>query len=215
MCAGLFPLEKPPPAGSETIYARNEASSGYREVSVDRMAEQWRTDNLRQANSDSQMTASNLSWIEATEDALNADGNGLSSALISFFNNADALSADPTSITLRARFLLGAEQIASAFRRTASALTVTADGIVEAAQSAANSVNTNLESLDSVNKALLRSADGSSGKASLLDERDRLLDQINANISISIRLGAHGEATVSAAGIAGATLLNGNGRKSD
>ncbi|MGB5075906.1 MAG: flagellar basal body rod C-terminal domain-containing protein, partial [Sphingorhabdus sp.] len=77
------------------------------------------------------------------------------------------------------------------------------------AQTGVAQVNSDLVALQRVNDGLLRSRDGSTNAATLLDERDRLIDQISSTIGVVPSFGAHGVATLRASGPGGDMLLDG------
>jgi flagellar hook-associated protein 1 len=199
------------PASVSALASRAEASSGFRIISTERITNQWRIDDARDASADTGMTGAALGWIEAAENALSQNGADVGRALSGFFNNADALSADPASTTLREQVIASTSRIASAFRQTASALSEVASGIASDAVVQTDRLNGDLTALHRVNISLLRAADGTNNQATLLDERDRLLDNISAAMPIRVSYGEHGEATVSAEAPGNPVMLDASG----
>jgi flagellar hook-associated protein 1 len=198
------------PAGTGNPIYRNEASSGYRTISIDRAINQWRVDDSRHASADAGMASARLNWVAAAEQALAQNGNDVGLALGNMFRSADALSADPSSTALRNQFLGSVSQVAGTFRRTASALADTSNAVSGTATVAVGELNANLSALQKVNISLLRATDGTSNQASLMDERDRLLDAITGDLPVAIEYGHKGQAVVRMDNATGPVLLDGN-----
>src|SRR3546814_1870402 len=114
------------------------------------------------------------------EGALSDDANGIATGLTGLMTTADLLTADPANRTLRSQFLQAADDVASGFRTAAGQLSDMADGIAGAASSEVASFNANLGALEAINVGLRKARTGSTNEASLLDERDRLLDRLSA-----------------------------------
>jgi flagellar hook-associated protein 1 len=199
------------PASVSSLASRNEASSGLRVMTTERIANQWRIDDARNAAADAGLTGTALRWAEATEDALAQNGNDVGSALGEFFNAADLLSADPASVPLRERFLQSTGQIAASVRQTSGALSDLSAAVATEAGAAVQQANSDFNALHRVNISLLRSTDGSDNRAALLDERDRLLDRISEALPISADYGEHGEVTLRAAAPGNPLLLDNSG----
>jgi len=70
-------------------------------------------------------------------------------------------------------------------------------------------LNTNTAALVRVNDALHRARDGSSNQATLLDERDRLVDAISATLPVTATFDAQGAVALT---LPGGTLVAGNDR---
>src|SRR3546814_16471006 len=84
-----------------------------------------------------------------------------------------------------------------------------ADGIAGAASSEVASFNANLGALEAINVGLRKARTGSTNEASLLDERDRLLDRLSAQAGVAVDFDDRGAATLRVA--ATGDLLIGNG----
>jgi flagellar hook-associated protein 1 FlgK len=136
--------------------------------------------------------------MDRVEGALSDDTNGVASGLTSLFTTADQLTADPANRTLRSQFLQAADDVASGFRTAAGQLSDMADGISGAAAGAADQFNADLKALESINVGLRKARPGSTGEATLLDERDRLVDQLSAQGGVSASFDDRGAATLRA-----------------
>jgi flagellar hook-associated protein 1 len=196
------------PAPVTALASRAEASSGFRSIATERITNSWRIADSRDAAGDAGMTRSALNWVEAAENALGQNGNNVGAALGRFFNSIDSLSADPVSVTLREQVVSATGKIATTIRQTANSLSGVASGIASEAGQQVGQLNSDLSALHRVNISLLRAADGTKNHATLLDERDRLLDSISAALPVGTDFGEHGEVQLR---IGATTLLDGNG----
>lgn len=187
------------PAAGDIVLSRNSIRPGGVEaVGVRRAVDSWLTGDARAASGEAGRSSARLGWIEAAERALDDGAGGIGQSMTRIFTSADQLAADPANITLRTQFLQAVDDSAAAFRRTAGALENAADGAAQSATGAADAVNTDLASLESVNLGLRKARPGSSNEATLLDERDRLLDSISAALPVNTSFDARGVVTLSA-----------------
>jgi flagellar hook-associated protein 1 len=196
-------------AGGDVVFYRNTIRPGGVLVAgISRATDQMLVDDARVASSDSGRTSARLNWVQATERALDDGVGGVGASLTAIFNRADQLGSDPANQALRSGFLTSVDEAASAFRRTATSLQSAATGVASDAQGAVNQLNTNLTALERINDGLRRARDGSSNQASLLDERDRLVDEISGTIAVNSSFNARGEASLRVAGPGGETLID-------
>lgn len=204
-------LEELSGTGEMTLYQSAGVASGVRVAGYNRLTDQWLVEDSRTASADAGHTAARLPWLEAAENGLGQSGSDVGTALTSLFNSADQLTADPSNTTLRSNFLNAADNTAGAFRRTATSLQSSAQGVSTAASTGVSQLNSDLAALKRVNDGLLRARDGSTNQAGLLDERDRLLDSISAAVPVSVTYDARQAATVRLGGPSGAVMLDGTG----
>jgi flagellar hook-associated protein 1 len=199
------------PAATNALASRAEASSGFRIIATERMTNGWRITDSRDAAGDAAMTGAALNWVEAAENALGQNGNSIGAALGRFFNSVDSLTADPAALTLREQVVSATGNIATNIRQTADSLSGVAAGVASEAGAQVSQINTDLSALHRVNISLLRAADGTNNQATLLDERDRLLDSLSSKLPVSTQYGAHGEVQLRALSVGNPILLDGNG----
>jgi flagellar hook-associated protein 1 len=196
-------------AGGDVVFYRNTIRPGGVLVAgIDRAVNQMLIDDARVAGSDSGRTSSRLNWVQATERALDDGVGGVGASLTAIFNKADQLGADPANQALRSGFLASVDEAASAFRRTATSLQSAATGVASDAQGSVNQLNTNLTALERINDGLRRAREGSSNQASLLDERDRVIDEISGTLAVNSSFNARGEASLRVAGPGGELLVD-------
>ncbi|MET0227071.1 MAG: flagellar hook-associated protein FlgK [Dokdonella sp.] len=189
------------PAGSNMVLYRGSVTPGGVDVKgVVRSVDQWLIADARISSGDSERAAAKLDWMNRVEGALSDDTNGIKTALTKLYTTADQLTADPSNPTLRAQFLQAASDVAAGFKTAASRLSSLAEGTTGAATAEVSQFNANLNALEQINVGLRKARDGSTNKAALLDERDRLLDQLSSQGGVSTAFDAHGAVTLRASG---------------
>jgi flagellar hook-associated protein 1 len=202
-------LEEAQAAGDVVLYRNNIRPGGVTVAGVDRAVDAWLVEDARVAGSDSGRTAARLNWVSAAERAMDDGAGGVGANITAVFNTADRLASDPGNAALRSGFLNAVGETASAFRRTADGLQSAASGIASQAQTTVTQVNTDLASLERVNAGLRRARAGSTNEATLLDERDRLIDQVSGSIAVTTTFDARGAVTLRDAGPSGEVLVGG------
>ncbi len=198
------------PAAGDIVLSRNSIRPGGVEISgLSRSVDSWLVDDARISSGDAGQASTRLRWIEAAERAVSDDGSGIGKRLTAIFTTADELASNPASDTLRRQFLLAVDDAAAAFRQTAGALDNQASALGAAAQGEVGQLNTDLTALERVNAGLRRSRAGSSNEATLLDERDRLIDSISTRLPVTASFDARGAATLRVAGSGDPLVENG------
>jgi flagellar hook-associated protein 1 len=150
-------------------------------------------------------------WLSGVETALDDGIAGVGSAMTGFFNAAASLASDPGDTLGRRAVLSSLDNVASAFRTSGQALARLSDGISQAAGIEVDSLNDALRALNDVNGALGPVDDQGSARASLEDERDRLIDFIVEKVDVNVTIGGDGRATLTAGSNPGLSLLAGDG----
>lgn len=199
-------IREQPGGDTSVLYKSQVNPGGSLATGVTRSVDTWLVEDARTSASDAGRTGAKLTWLEATETALANGGTDVGTAMTAVFNRADELAADPTNTARRSAFLDSIDTVASTFRTTAASLSRAADGVATAAKLTVDQVNSDVEALSRVNEGLRRARDGSSGQASLLDERDRLLNSIAAAAPVKIAYDSKGTASLS---LGGQTILDG------
>lgn len=196
-------------AAGDIVLSRNSIRpGGVLAAGVTRAVDQWLVDDAQIASGDAARSSARLDWITATESSLDDGADGIGASLTAIFNTADQLTADPASATLRSQFLQAVDSSATAFRRTAGALSSAASRVASEAQGAVQQINTDLAALARVSDGLRRARAGSTNEATLLDERDRLVGSISAATNVTVSFGAKGVASLLGPG--GDVLLDGS-----
>lgn len=186
-------------------YARR--STRIEDGTVIRYADEWRNNESRIASGLSAQSSTRLSWLESAERALDDGETGIGQRVGAVFNRAEELAADPNSTARRSAYLQSIDDAAIAFRTTATGLKGASEGIASQAQQAVTGLNSDLKGLQNVNQTLLATPQGTSGYASLLDQRDRILTNMAKAVPIDVSLDFRGVATVRLSGT-GEVLAN-------
>lgn len=182
---------------------------GVRVTAIERSWDAFRGADARIASSESAQSQAKLRWLNITETALDDGTAGIRQRLTVFYNSGDALASDPGGAAPRRAMLIALEDAANAFRNNAGALQRAAEGLKIEATTTVDAVNNELKALADVNVAISRSAPGGAGRASLEDERDRLIDSLSTKIQIDTTLDEKGQVTVRASGTMGPNLVEG------
>lgn len=198
-----------PVSGSDSLFYRGSVNPAGVEIrGVSRSVDAWLIEDSRLSSGDSERAATKLGWLGKVEGALSDETNGIKTGLTKLFTTADQLTANPANTTLRSQFLQSADDIASGFRAAAGQLDKMSDGIEGAAASTVEDFNANLNALEQINIGLRKARPGSTNQASLMDERDRLLDKLSSQAGVSATFENNGSVTLRAAG-SGDLLIGG------
>ncbi|PTQ08140.1 flagellar hook-associated protein FlgK [Sphingomonas oleivorans] len=204
----LATLREQTAVSTTPLYRPSTSFGGVDMVGVERVWNDFKAADARTSAADAGRADARVRWLTITESALDDGASGVGAQIGAVFNAADALASDPNGQMPRRAMLLAIDGAAGAIRTTAERLSTASDGIAAEAQTTIDAINGDLASLAKVNLALLRTADGSSPRAQLSDERDRLLDKLSNRMGLEVTLGTSGTARVTLAG-SGAVLLDG------
>lgn len=178
-------------------------------TAIVRAYDQFRDQEVHDASADAGRADARARWLLTAENALDDSDNGIGSRLTAFYNSADALAADPGNAMARRAFVSALDDASAAFRTAAQGLANAAAGISKEAQASVDGLNANLNALAKLNLAILRSENGSAAQASLLDQRDRLVDDISSVVKVDTTYEADGTVTLKFAGNSDSLLLKG------
>ena len=175
--------------------------SGARIAGVRRNADMFRQAEVRRTNADVTRATTELGGLENIESAV--EQAGVYPAVVEFEASLQQLASDPTDPSLRAAALAGADTLARKFNIAASSLDAVGTGLRFDAEAAVGHANTIVAELARVNLRLSRAGDGSSDRASLLDQRDSMLERLSGVADISTTFAVDGSVTVTTGGAAG------------
>jgi len=170
--------------------------SGVTVAGIARSADAFRSADVRQTTSDVSRSDSGIVWMERIEDALGS--RALTTRMTAFFNAATTLSADPSANAPRQAMMEEAESVAQSFSGTIKALDDASTDLDSMAGNVAEKISNNASALARINDGLARVARGSVGEVQLLDQRDRLLDEMSEMIDIDVQFDAVGRVTLRA-----------------
>lgn len=205
-------------SSSDTSSSMGQAGGGAQIDSVSRNRDLYLDSYYRKENSKLAYYTELTENSQLVEDITNElSGNGISSALNEFYNAAQQLSINPTDEVTRTNFVQRAIDVCTKFNQVSEQLTdfraslvgdVSKPGSLSDSKInlSVNDLNTKLQQLADINKTIsVTTADGSTPN-SLLDERDRLLDDLSGYIPITVTQGQNNLVTVSLNGV---DLVNG------
>jgi flagellar hook-associated protein 1 FlgK len=194
-------------AGQYLLLTNLTVGHGVAANSVDRAWDAFRAADLRNSTAESNRTGSTIVWLERVERTLNTAG--ITAAMTKFFNAGQGIAADPTGAAPRTGFLDAAYGVSAAFVTTAEGLKAIDSDLRASAELAIERLNGLSVALVEANAGLTKARAGSNEQAQLLDQRDRLIDQMSALASISVATNERGVATVKLNGANGPVLVQG------
>lgn len=174
---------------------------------VTRAADLYRSAEVRTAGSDLARSEAGAAWLDRIDGALS--GNKLGDRLTAFFTSTKAIAADPSALAPRATTLEAAQSLATAFSATGAALSAAATDLDASANAATTQLNGLSAALAKVNSGLRRAQAGSAANATLLDQRDQILESMSAITDVSVSFDAIGRANVRGGGEGGPVLVQG------
>ena len=174
--------------------------SGVRISGIHRNADMFRQSEVRRATSDASRGAAELAGLQNIEASIEqADVFG---AIVEFEASLQQLTSNPVDPSLRAAVTADAQAMANKFNIAASSLAAAGEGMRFNAQAGVDEANVIGPELARVNLRLARAGAESSDRATLLDQRDLLLEKLggitdiattfNADGSVAVALGAGG-----------------------
>lgn len=190
------------------FYASQTLSGlGSKITGIARGADSLKSAAVRTASADLARTEAGSAWLDRIQSALT--GNQLGTRVTGFFNAATTLAADPTSAAARTGLLESATSVAGSFMATGRALDQVAADLDATAEQATAALNGFGRALAKVNDGLARTAPDSAAAASLLDQRDQLLEQMAALVDVQVSTDSIGRATVKLGDASGPTFVSG------
>lgn len=181
-------------AGGQILWSSLNIGQGVIAGGVSRQWDDLRAAEVRTSTSDAGRTGSTIAWLERIEKTLSTANIG--GALTRFFNTAEGIAADPTGVGPRTAMLDAASGVATAFTATATSLGIIESDLRASAQLGVEQLNGFAIGLAAANAGLVRARLGSNENAQLLDQRDRMIDEISALASVHVTLDEKGAATV-------------------
>lgn len=173
---------------------------------ISRQNDVYRAGEVRLATTDLARSETSATWLERIQGALT--GNKLGDQITTFFTSARTAAANPAALGPRQAMLEAASGAAAAFVSTGNALDAAVADLDATADAAVGQLSGLTSTLARVNFALGNVSANTSSAASLLDQRDQVLEQMSALTDISVSLDPAGRATVRQGG-SGAMLVQG------
>lgn len=194
-------------AGSGTMYYGGDVSlHGVRLSGIVRNADAFRTSEVRRTTADFARANAEIGALTNVQTAL--EQSDVSGAIASFEASLKGLKADPTNPALRAVVMENARSIADALNTSAASLDAARAGLHADAADGVSQLNQLSSDLSKLNTRLLRTPDGTSDQAALLDQRDRILQSMSEIAGVGVAIGPHQTATVTLGGV---SIVDANG----
>lgn len=152
--------------------------------------------DARDATADRARLDSARTWLSEIEMTFGSGEASVGPAITDFYNTASGVAADPGSTVQRNLFLRAADTVASRFRTAESGFGDMEAGLTRELGFQVNEVNDLTRQLAQVNDKLRRTPTGTGASGGLMDERDRLLDDISRFVKIEVREGDRGTVSV-------------------
>ena len=156
-----------------------------------------------------------VQYANRITDVMGSANSGLAQALDQYFSAAQAVSAAPASSDMRSQYLTSADGVAARFRELASQLDGVATDTREAINADVSEINTLATQLATVNGQLRRKDREANQPPTLLDQRDKLLNDLAKVVGISVQTKINGEVSVGLGGSANqGVIVDGAGARS-
>jgi flagellar hook-associated protein 1 FlgK len=209
---GVTMMESGAAHGVNPFYLYRAGAGGVNVSAITRAWDDFKASESRIGSSDAESADARLRWLSNVESALDDGDTGAGPKLTAFFNAADALAADPGGELPRRTLLFTLNDAVSTIRTTAGSLARASDGVASEARIAVGDINRDVDALARLNVSLINVTPGTGAEASLLDERDRLIDNIASKMGVEVTLGDKGVVTLTATGSTNTILVQGNQR---
>jgi flagellar hook-associated protein 1 FlgK len=134
-----------------------------------------------------------------------AQGIGLQTSLSNFFNSLQALSADPSSLSLRQSVLNSAQSLATAFHQAAGGLAQIKASLDSSVGQAVSQVNQLTLQIAKLNTQIAQMQNLGENPGQFVDQRDQLIEQLSNQIDVAVIPASDGTVTLTTA--AGAPLV--------
>ena len=194
---------------SASAFARasDPSLSGVRVESVVRNADLFRQAEVRRTGADAARAGAEVAGLENVETAI--EQAGVYPAIVQFEGSLQQLAGDPVNPSLRAAVVEDAGTMARTFNIAAGSLAAVGERLRFEASDGVDQVNALAEELARVNLRLSRAADAQSDQASLLDQRDLLLQRLSGLTDLSASIAADKTVRVRLGGTGGPLLVDG------
>jgi flagellar hook-associated protein 1 FlgK len=205
-------------ASSSSWSTANDVSlSGVVVSGIVRNADSFLQSEARRTGSDTAQATSTVSGLTNVETAV--ENSGAFTAIGTFTNSLKSLAENPANSSLRASVIQAGSTMASAFQIAAQSLSATKTGLQGQVSDGVTQVNTLTTQLATINTQLSATAGAAgatnseittSDRASLMDQRDSLLNKISQYADIATTVQPDGVVNVNIGGVSGPPLVSGS-----
>lgn len=201
--------------GSSQVF---HVSAGAQIGDISRFREQYLDNSYRNENSSLQYYNELYSMATTIEDSMNElNGSGLQDAFKQFFTATQTLKTSPADSTARVNFVQKAQVLCTQFNQIAQTLTNNRSAVVgnttdlqsiytSKLYTSTTAVNNQLSELAQINEKIVNSSLDNRVPNDLLDQRDKLLDDISQYIPITVIQNNNNSVNLSMNGV---TLVHG------
>lgn len=182
--------------------------SGVRLDSITRNVDAFRQSEVRRTQSDLSRASAEVDGLENIETAI--EQTGVYESIVDFEASLQQLAQDATDTSLRASVIEKARTMAGTFRVAAEQLDSVGEGLRFQVSGDVTQVNRVAQELARTNARLSRASESSSDKSALLDQRDKLLEELSGYANIATTFADDGTVAVKIGGSSGIALVTGD-----
>lgn len=182
--------------------------SGVRLDSITRNVDAFRQSEVRRTQSDLSRASAEVDGLENIETAI--EQTGVYDSIVDFEASLQQLAQDATDTSLRASVIEKARTMAGTFRVAAEQLDNVGEGLRFQVSGDVTQVNRVAQELARTNARLSRASESSSDKSALLDQRDKLLEELSGYANIATTFADDGTVAVKIGGSSGISLVTGD-----
>lgn len=182
--------------------------SGVRLDSITRNVDAFRQSEVRRTQSDLSRASAEVGGLENIETAI--EQTGVYDSIVDFEASLQQLAQDATDTSLRASVIEKARTMAGTFRVAAEQLDNVGEGLRFQVSGDVTQVNRVAQELARTNARLSRASESSSDKSALLDQRDKLLEELSGYANIATTFADDGTVAVKIGGSSGISLVTGD-----
>ncbi|MDF8334267.1 flagellar hook-associated protein FlgK [Novosphingobium cyanobacteriorum] len=186
---------------------RDVSLSGVRISGVIRNADAFRQAEVRRTGSDTARASTEVTGLSSVEAAL--ENSNVYSAITGFEGALQKLKEDTTSPSLRASVIEAARTMTDTFQIASQQIDAVGTGLRFNAADGVDQINRIAGELARTNLRLSRAADASSDQTALLDQRDKLLNDLSQYADITTTFASDGTVAVTIGGGSAPTLVQG------
>ncbi len=174
----------------------NQAGLGVRVQEIRRAFDAYVIDRSRSANANFEASDALLNKLSELEDIILPQDSNLGIFIGHFFNSLQEVAASPGDISPRVVAIETGKSLAESFKQTSSVVSQLQDGVFKQTEQSVSAANVLLKELTQINAALKSSGQTGSAANSLLDTRDRVIDEISKFVEITTELDSRGAASL-------------------
>lgn len=181
--------------------------SGVRISGVVRNVDPFRQAEVRRTGADAARANAEVAGLEKIEAAVEV--SGVYPAIVRFETALQRLSTSPVDPSLRASMLMDARSMVDTFNLASRELDGVRDELQLSAEDGVSKANRLIEELALSNVRIGRAAESPNDKTALLDQRDRLLEDLSSHSALSTKFAADGTVELRLGSGSGPLILQG------